>query len=152
MNVREASILMDADATHLSVGLFDKQIVDFSIDSRSLNAGELFFALSQEDYARAGFNGEFVDAHTFIPEALEKGAIAAVARMDHAQRLGSVRDRLLLVEDAIAALQTLARRVYEKWGKKVVGITGSAGKTTAKELTAQVLAHGGRRVLKSERN
>ena len=152
MNVREASILMDADATHLSVGLFDKKIVDFSIDSRSLNAGELFFALSQEDYARAGFNGEFVDAHTFIPEALAKGAIAAVARMDHVQYLGPVRDRVLFVEDAIAALQTLARRVYDAWGKKVVGITGSAGKTTAKELTAHVLAQGGRRVLKSERN
>lgn len=63
-----------------------------------------------------------------------------------------MKDRLLLVDDAIAALQTLARRVYEAWGRPVIGITGSAGKTTAKELTAQVLSAAGRRVLKSERN
>jgi UDP-N-acetylmuramoyl-tripeptide--D-alanyl-D-alanine ligase len=64
----------------------------------------------------------------------------------------ALKDRLLLVEDVIAALQTLAHRVYEAWAKPVVGITGSAGKTTAKELTAHLLARNGRRVLKSERN
>ena len=155
MNVREASILMDADARQLSVELFDKQIADFSIDSRSLNAGELFFALSQEDYARAGFNGEFADAHEFIPDSFARGAIAAVARADRVRgddQLRAYSSRLLMVEDAIAALQKLARRVYEDWAKPVVGITGSAGKTTAKELTAHVLANSGRRVLKSERN
>jgi UDP-N-acetylmuramoyl-tripeptide--D-alanyl-D-alanine ligase len=61
-------------------------------------------------------------------------------------------NRLLIVEDAIAALQTLARRVYEAWARPVVAITGSAGKTTAKELTAHLLSASGRRVLKSERN
>ena len=155
MNVREASILMDADAKQLSVELFDKQIADFSIDSRSLNAGELFFALSQEDYARAGFNGEFADAHEFIPDALARGAIATVARAGRVrgdEELRALESRLLLVEDAIAALQKLARRVYEAWGKTVVAITGSAGKTTAKELTAHVLGGSSRRVLKSERN
>ena len=155
MNVREASILMGAEASSLSAELFDKQISDFSIDSRSVKAGELFFALSQEDYARAGFNGEFADAHEFIVAAFANGAIAAVARTDRVngdERLRQLRHRLLLVDDAIAALQTLARRVYEAWGRPVIGITGSAGKTTAKELTAQLLRAGGKRVLKSERN
>lgn len=155
MNVREASILMGADASFVSAELFDKQITDFSIDSRSVKTGELFFALSQDDYARAGFNGTFADAHEFIGEALACGAIAAVARperVNNDEKLLQYKDRLLLVDDAIAALQTLARRVYEAWGRPVVGITGSAGKTTAKELTAQVLSGAGRRVLKSERN
>ncbi len=155
MNVREASILMGADASFVSAELFDKQITDFSIDSRSVKAGELFFALSQDDYARAGFNGTFADAHEFIPDAFAHGAIAAVARTERSnrdERLKQYKDRLLLVDDAIVALQTLARRVYEAWGRPVVGITGSAGKTTAKELTAQVLSGAGRRVLKSERN
>jgi UDP-N-acetylmuramoyl-tripeptide--D-alanyl-D-alanine ligase len=146
---------MGADAKHLSAELFDKQIADFSIDSRSLDAGELFFALSPEDYARAGFNGEFADAHAFIRDALARGAIAAVARADRVradENLSALGSRLLLVDDAIAALQTLARRVYEAWGKTVIGITGSAGKTTAKELTAHVLSTVGQRVLKSERN
>src|SRR5690242_2596767 len=143
---------MGADATSMSAVMFDKQIRDYSIDSRSVGAGELFFALSQQDYARAGFNGEFVDAHRFIADALESGAAAAVARKDHAAELESLKDRLLLVDDAIAALQLLAHLVYEAWNKPVIGITGSAGKTTAKELTAHVLKSSGRRVLKSERN
>ena len=155
MKVGEAAALMGADTTNVGAEIFDKQIRDFSIDSRSVGAGELFFALSQQDYARAGFNGEFVDAHRFIGDAFERGAIAAVARADHLSGnayLESVKERLLLVEDAIAALQLLAHRVYRSWGKPVVAITGSAGKTTAKELTAHVLKSSGHRVLKSERN
>jgi len=155
VNLGEAAALMGANATSVSAEMFDKQIRDYSIDSRSVGAGELFFALSQQDYARAGFNGEFVDAHRFIADAFERGAIAAVARADRISGdayLESVKDRLLLVEDAIAALQLLAHRVYTAWGKPVVAITGSAGKTTAKELTAHVLQSAGNRVLKSERN
>jgi len=155
VKVGEAAALMGAHATSISAEMFDKQIKDYSIDSRSVGAGELFFALSQQDYARAGFNGEFVDAHRFIPDAFERGAIAAVARTDRVTGdayLESVKDRLLLVDDAIAALQLLAHRVYTNWGKPVVAITGSAGKTTAKELTAHVLKSAGSRVLKSERN
>ncbi len=150
---------MGADASDSSAELFDNQITGqitgFSIDSRSVGAGELFFALSQRDYTRAGFNGEFVDAHRFINDAFAHGAIAAVARKDRVNgdlELESMRERLVLVDDAIAALQQLAHRVYEAWNKPVVGITGSAGKTTAKELTAHVLKSAGHRVLKSERN
>jgi UDP-N-acetylmuramoyl-tripeptide--D-alanyl-D-alanine ligase len=145
--------------TNTGAPMFDnisnRQITGFSIDSRSAGAGELFFALSQQDYTRAGFNGEFVDGHRFIAEAFERGAIAAVARTDRVNgdpQLEAMRDRLVLVDDAIAALQLLAHRVYEAWNKPVVAITGSAGKTTAKELTAHVLNFAGHRVLKSERN
>jgi UDP-N-acetylmuramoyl-tripeptide--D-alanyl-D-alanine ligase len=146
---------MGANAKGAGPELFDKEIIDFSIDSRSVGAGEIFFALSQKDYARAGFNGEFADGHEFIPDAFQQGAIAAVGRADRIKgnpALASFIDRLLVVDDAIAALQTLAHRVYQAWAKPVVGITGSAGKTTAKELTAHLLASSGRRVLKSERN
>jgi UDP-N-acetylmuramoyl-tripeptide--D-alanyl-D-alanine ligase len=146
---------MGATSEGLSAELFDKEIVDFSIDSRTVGHGELFFALSQPDYERAGFNGTFADAHEFIAEAFEKGALAAVARQDRVtgdEKLEALRGRLLLVPDAIAALQTLALRVYEQWMRPVVGITGSAGKTTTKELTAHVLISCGYRVLKSERN
>ena len=98
MNLGEAAALMGAHATSISAEMFDKQIRDYSIDSRSVGAGELFFALSQQDYARAGFNGEFVDAHRFIGDAFERGAIAAVARADRVNGdadLESVKDRLL---------------------------------------------------------
>src|SRR5215510_3586591 len=146
---------MGADASSMSAEVFDNQITDYSIDSRSVGAGELFFALSQKDYVRAGFNGEFADAHQYIAEAFKRGAVAAVARTDRVtgdREFEAVLDRLLLVDDAIASLQQLAHRVYEAWNRPVVAITGSAGKTTAKELTAHVLKSAGYRVLKSERN
>src|SRR5437764_8814671 len=146
---------MGAQTMGWSAEMFDNEIVGFSIDSRSTGAGEIFFALSQEDYARAGFNGTFTDAHQYIPQAFGKGAIAAVARTDRVRSdsgLQAMKHRLLLVEDAIAALQTLAHQGYEAWARPVVGMTGSAGKTTAKELTAHLLRTSGHRVLKSERN
>jgi UDP-N-acetylmuramoyl-tripeptide--D-alanyl-D-alanine ligase len=59
---------------------------------------------------------------------------------------------LIFVDDVIVALQSLAHGVYSEWDRPVVAITGSAGKTTAKELTAHVLSHGGRTVLKNIKN
>lgn len=146
---------MGAGTERLDQELLDKEIKGFSIDSRAISVGELFFALSQEDYERAGFNGTFADAHDFIPEAFEGGAIAAVARRERAAGdtpLTTLGPQLLVVDDCIAALQTLARKVYEAWARPVVAITGSAGKTTTKDLVAHLLGSGGRRVLKSERN
>jgi len=155
MNIRRVADLMGATTSSLRPELFDKEILDFSIDSRTTEKGELFFALSQPDYERAGFNGTFADAHSFIAGAFERGAVGAVARRERvegAEDMKPLLDRLLIVDDVIAALQTLARKVYEAWGKPVIGITGSAGKTTTKELTAHVLSQTGHRVLKSERN
>lgn len=135
--------------------LFDREIAGFSIDSRSTQTGELFFALHQEDYTRAGFNGTFQDGHEFIADAFDSGAIAAVAKRsrvaldDDLKRFAS---RLLIVEDVIEALQTLSAQVYRRWGCPVVAITGSAGKTTTKDLVAHLLQFVGKRVLKSERN
>ena len=155
MDIKTAASLMSATTDSLRAEFFDKEIIDFSIDSRTAGEGELFFALSQPDYERAGFNGIFADAHDFISQALASGAIAAVARRERVagdEKLQALGNRLLLVDDVIAALQTLARKVYEQWARPVVGITGSAGKTTTKELTAHVLAVTGSRILKSERN
>ncbi|HEY5074931.1 MAG TPA: UDP-N-acetylmuramoyl-tripeptide--D-alanyl-D-alanine ligase [Pyrinomonadaceae bacterium] len=155
MNIETAASLMSATTDGLRAELFDKEIIDFSIDSRTAGKGELFFALSQPDYERAGFNGSFADAHDFIGEAIANGAIAAVARRERVaadEKMQALSEQLLLVDDVIAALQTLAHKVYEQWGRPVVGITGSAGKTTTKELTAHVLSQAGHRILKSERN
>ena len=136
--------------------VFDNQIAGFSIDSRSVAPGELFFALSPEDYARHGFTGtSFTDAHQFIPQAFERGAAAAVgrrARVKGDAQLEAFGGRLLVVDDVIEALQVLAHKVLEGWGRTVIGITGSAGKTTTKDLTAHVLGRSGRRVLKSRKN
>ncbi len=139
-----------------SEALFDKEILGFAIDSRGVAAGELFFALSPEDYRRHCFTAtSFADAHDFIPQAFEGGALACVARAERVagdSSLSPFAGRLLLVEDVIEALQMLARGVIDAWGRTVVGVTGSAGKTTTKDLTAHVLGHTGRRVLRSRKN
>ncbi|HYN85915.1 MAG TPA: UDP-N-acetylmuramoyl-tripeptide--D-alanyl-D-alanine ligase [Pyrinomonadaceae bacterium] len=136
--------------------MFDKEIRGFSIDSRTAAGGELFFALSPPDYARHGFTGsEFTDAHRFIPQALSEGVLAAVALRERVRgdaELEALRGRLLLVDDCIGALQELAHGVVTEWGRPVVGITGSAGKTTTKDLAAHVLGVSGRRVLRSKKN
>ena len=147
---------MDADANRLRPELFDKEILDFSIDSRT----DANRASSSLLYLNPITNAPDSTANlptliTSFSRRCERGAIAAVARRDRVagdEQFEGLADRLLLVDDAIAALQTLARRVYEQWGRPVIGITGSAGKTTTKELTAHVLACAGHRVLKSERN
>lgn len=115
----------------------------FSIDSRTIQPSEVFFAL----------RGSSHDGHQFVASALAKGACAAVVSPQSSHLNVQPDDpRLLLVEDPLTALQTLARAVRAQWGGPVIGITGSAGKTATKELTARVLASGGARVVKSKGN
>ncbi|HZR30576.1 MAG TPA: UDP-N-acetylmuramoyl-tripeptide--D-alanyl-D-alanine ligase [Terriglobales bacterium] len=113
----------------------------YSIDSRTVRPGELFFAVK----------GEHLDGHDFVEQALDKGATAAVVRADQAARYPGKNAKLIPVQDTLDSLQTLAREVRRMWGKKVVGVTGSVGKTTTKEAIAHLL--GLRfKVLKSEGN
>src|SRR5205823_12751193 len=62
------------------------------------------------------------------------------------------RARLLFASDVILAFQRLAHGAYMEWGGPVIAITGSAGKTTAKEITAHVLESGGKKVLRNIKN
>jgi UDP-N-acetylmuramoyl-tripeptide--D-alanyl-D-alanine ligase len=112
----------------------------YSIDSRTVGPGQLFFAVK----------GERLDGHDFVESALERGAVAAVVRKDQLGRY-PVETRLLAVEDTLVALQTLAMAVRKVWGKPLIGVTGSMGKTTTKEAIAHVLSTR-LRVLKSEGN
>ena len=106
-------------------------VTGYSIDTRTLQPGDLFFAIRGERY----------DAHAFVPAALERGARGAViARSKVTDFLELARNHvLLIVEDPLIALQTLAAAVRRHWNKRVIGVTGSAGKTTTKEALAAVL-------------
>ena len=147
---------MNATAPAFDPTLLQSEVGSFAIDSREIQPGEVFFALSQPDYANNCFNGDFEDSTKFVKAAFEKGAVACVLREDrfeeHRAELEQFRDRLIFVDDSIAAFQRLAHGVYLEWDKPVVAITGSAGKTTAKELTAHVLASSGRKVLRNIKN
>lgn len=130
------------------------EVTRFETDSRAVGKGEVFFAFSQPEFENNGFNGEFHDATSFVRSAFENGAVACVVRRERVAEHGleEFNDRLIFAEDVIAAFQSLAGRVAGDWGGPVVAITGSAGKTTAKELTAHVLESCGKRVLKNEKN
>jgi len=112
----------------------------YSIDSRTIQPGELFVAVK----------GERLDGHDYVAQAQERGAIAAVVRKDQRSRYPT-DSPLISVDDTLVALQTLAACVRRLWGKPVIGVTGSAGKTTTKEAIAHLLEHR-YRVLKSEGN
>lgn len=147
---------MNASVQKTNPALDTIEIKSVAIDSREVKAGDVFFALSQPDYSNNGFNGEFEDATKYVPGAFEKGAAACVVRADryreHVADIEQFADKIILVDDVVVALQQLAKRVYEQWGGPVVAITGSAGKTTAKELTAHVLEAAGKKVLKNIKN
>src|SRR5690242_4253815 len=89
----------------------------YSIDSRTVAPGELFFAVQ----------GERLDGHDYVEAALAKGAVASVVRRDQLSRYANP-SRLLAVNDTLAALQKLGTAVRKLWGKPVIGVTGSAGK------------------------
>ena len=111
-------------------GEFDQEVVamGYSIDSRTLNSGELFLAL----------RGEHFDGHDYVEAALEKGAVAAVVQTGRVK--GADPHRLLQVDDTLKALQSLGAAARRLWGKPLVAVTGSAGKTTTKDLIPHLLA------------
>ncbi|WP_263353765.1 UDP-N-acetylmuramoyl-tripeptide--D-alanyl-D-alanine ligase [Acidicapsa acidisoli] len=129
---------LEAPASAVGVGAL--LAVGYSIDSRTVGAGELFFAV----------RGERLDGHDFIAGALERGAIGAVVSL---ARVAALPDAvlaapLLIVEDPLQALQALAAHVRRHWGGRVVAVTGSAGKTSTKDAIATALS-ARFRVLKS---
>ncbi|MEQ1644458.1 MAG: UDP-N-acetylmuramoyl-tripeptide--D-alanyl-D-alanine ligase, partial [Pyrinomonadaceae bacterium] len=156
MKVSKAINSISADLAAFDPALLDSEVGSFAIDSREVEAGGMFFALSQPDYRNNGFNGDFDDATVHVVAAFEKGAGVCVVRTDrfdeYKAELEPFRDRIVLVDDAIVAFQQLAHAVYLEWNGPVVAITGSAGKTTAKELTAHVLRASGRKVLRNIKN
>jgi len=103
----------------------------YSIDSRTVAAGEIFFAV----------RGDRLDGHDFVVAAFERGAVAAVVSRARAASLpdAALAHPLLIAEDPLLALQSLAAHVRRQWGHLVVAITGSAGKTTTKEAVAAAL-------------
>ena len=120
----------------------DLEAEGYSIDSRTVAAGELFFAV----------RGERMDGHDYVEAALSNGAVAAVVSRswqppDEAERVDPCK--LLWVpengpppnqeDNVLRAMQTLAQHVRRHWGGRVIGVTGSAGKTTTKEAIATVL-------------
>jgi len=105
----------------------DRRVELYAIDSRAVTTGTLFFALS----------GERTDGHRFLGVVAEADAAGAVIEKDAAAPVGLATIR---VDDTAVALAALGRHFREAWPLRVVGITGSAGKTTTKEYAAGLLS------------
>jgi UDP-N-acetylmuramoyl-tripeptide--D-alanyl-D-alanine ligase len=117
-----------------------KEVVGVSTDSRTMKEGDVFFALRG-----ANFNG-----HKFLAEVFEKDAVAAVVE-ENADVSAVATMPLLIVKDTTVALGEFARHYRRKFSLSVIAIGGSNGKTTTKEMIANVLG-AKYRVLSTEGN
>ena len=122
--------------------LHGKKLRGVSTDSRTVKGGDVFFAI----------RGEKFDGHSFISEAFLCGCAVAVVEEGFAARASSVENYpLLFVKNSVHALGQLARLYRRRFDIPVIAVTGSNGKTTTKEMIAEVLGQKFR-VLKAEGN
>jgi UDP-N-acetylmuramoyl-tripeptide--D-alanyl-D-alanine ligase len=105
-------------------------ILGISHDTRTLKPGDIYIAIK----------GAAHDGHSFVPQAVEKGAAGIIVEREFPD-IGNVPQ--MIVDDTMEALWALAAGVRRHWAGTVIGITGSVGKTTVKELIASVLAQKG---------
>jgi UDP-N-acetylmuramoyl-tripeptide--D-alanyl-D-alanine ligase len=136
-----AGAVLEAPSSFANAGAV--RVSGYSIDSRTAGEGDLFFAV----------RGERLDGHDFASAALARGAVAAVVSRVRVSTLPDevLSSPLLIAEDPLLALQSLAAHTRRQWGRRVVAITGSAGKTTTKEAIATAL-EAKYKVLKSQGN
>ena len=106
--------------------LLSREVAGVTIDSRKVKKDDLFVAI----------DGERFNAHRFIPDTIEKGALCVVSHED----LGDTDFPYILVEATGQALLDIAKLYRDSFDVKVVGITGSVGKTSTKEMIASVLS------------
>jgi UDP-N-acetylmuramoyl-tripeptide--D-alanyl-D-alanine ligase len=136
MQVIRAEEVLQAVRGELLSGDLDTKITGISTDTRTIKPGDLFFALT----------GESSEGHKFLADALSKGASGVVVSRKVEARCLAIR-----VDDTLSALGDLAAYYRSKFAPVVIGVTGSVGKTTTKEMIAAVVASRGP-VLKSAGN
>jgi UDP-N-acetylmuramoyl-tripeptide--D-alanyl-D-alanine ligase len=125
LQLRQVAHFLDVSAST------DTTVTGWSVDSRTIHPGDLFFALRGPNH-----NG-----HAFVGEVFRKGAVAVL--VDQEIHAGAAPEgRILRVADALQGLGQLAARARQRWGGSVVAVTGSAGKTTTKDVIAEMLAEG----------
>jgi UDP-N-acetylmuramoyl-tripeptide--D-alanyl-D-alanine ligase len=106
-----------------------KSIRGISIDSRTIQPGEIFWSLKGENF----------DGHNFVIDAFKKGAVAAVISKEMDKKFSGLHETLIVVDDTLNALQILAAKHRRKYHIPVIAITGTNGKTTTKEMIAWIL-------------
>lgn len=124
------------------------EITSYSIDSRTVQPGDMFVALQ----------GAKVDGHNFVHDALKKGAIGIIINHDKSQCLQDINKAelanklIMIVPDTKSAIVQLATAWRKQFAYPVIGVTGSVGKTTTKEILERILTLHGYRCIVSEGN
>jgi UDP-N-acetylmuramoyl-tripeptide--D-alanyl-D-alanine ligase len=118
-------------------GMTAPEFTGVSTDSRSIGAGELFVALKGENF----------DGHAYVAQTIEKGAVAALVDQGWAEGQGAALQGIahVIVADTRLALGALAAHWRNKFQLPLIGVTGSNGKTTVKEMCAAILREQARR-------
>lgn len=129
-NIRVKEIV-EAVNGRLLCGSEETPLKHISIDSRSMKGADLFVPLI----------GEKADAHRFLKQAFENGAAASLTS-EHDEPPEEITGVLIRVEDTKKALQDIGRYIRERLTLPLVGITGSVGKTTTREMVAAALSAG----------
>lgn len=134
----EQALWLSADVAGALHAAFDGRrdiaIRGIAIDSRTIEKGDLFFAI----------RGERFDGHDFVEDALAKGAALAVVACDRIHGLAADPSRLLAVDDVLRALERLGRSARARLKGRAVAVTGSVGKTGTKEMMRLAFATCGR--------
>jgi len=142
LDLIELAAVLDADLLHKPEGSAPKTAVTgISIDSRTLCPGDLYVAI----------RGERHDGHAFVTQALQRGAAGCIVDDRHAPQERPHQGPLLVVRDTVTALGRWAGWLREHAPHRVIGITGSAGKTTTRQMIAHVLGQQ-QRVWQSPKN
>ena len=126
IKIKEAAQILNAECTAYDL---DKYIKGISIDSRSVTENSLFIPIK----------GLTVNGHSFVKDAIKKGAIATLWNKDEPNPPQDIA--VIFVEDTVKGLQELSRYYRNKLKTKFIGITGSNGKTSTKDITAAILSH-----------
>ena len=126
IKIKEAAQILNAECTAYDL---DKYIKGISIDSRSVTENSLFIPIK----------GLTVNGHSFVKDAIKKGAIATLWNKDEPNPPQDIA--VIFVEDTVKGLQELSRYYRNKLKTKFIGVTGSNGKTSTKDITAAILSH-----------
>ncbi|TPL95626.1 UDP-N-acetylmuramoylalanyl-D-glutamyl-2,6-diaminopimelate--D-alanyl-D-alanine ligase [Mesorhizobium sp. B2-3-12] len=134
MNLLWTSEALIAATDGRPLGPMPEGISGISIDSRSLQPGDAFFAIK----------GEAMDGHDFVTAAIKAGAGVLVVAEGKLPSLGRLTAPIIVVEDVLVALEKLGVAARTRSQAKVIAVTGSAGKTTTKEALRHVLSSVGK--------